>query len=99
MGQFSLDVTATDTDALVVPRGELDMAAAPELLRTLDGLIDRHVVLDLRAAEFIDSSGFAAIVRAHRRHGERLSILRPTGKAARALEVTGLDGLVPFVDG
>ena len=100
MEHFSFDVRKDGDDAHVVARGELDMLAAPPLLRLVDELAEevRSIVLDLREAEFIDSSGFSAIVRAHRRLGERLVLVRPQGRVARALTATGLDQLVPFTD-
>lgn len=100
MEHFAFDVSQVDGRAVVVARGEIDMLAAPPLLRLVDELSDREdrVVIDLRKAEFIDSSGFSALVRAHRRLGDRLTLVRPTGRVARALTATGLDQLVPFAD-
>jgi anti-anti-sigma factor len=101
MTGFGFDVARSGSEAVVTPRGELDMVAAPSLLRLLEELCeaDQTVVVDLREADFIDSSGFSALVRAHRRYGDKLSFVRPAGQVARALEVTGLDRLVPFEDG
>lgn len=62
--------------------GELDMATAPELERTLGGVRSqaRLVVLDLRELAFTDVSGLHAIVDASisaRQRDSRLVLVRP----------------------
>jgi anti-anti-sigma factor len=74
--------------------GELDIATAPQLERTLDlpQLLARIVVLDLRELTFIDSCGVHAIVAASnraRRAGRRLVLLRGPPAVDRMLTPTG----------
>lgn len=86
-------------ECLVAVAGELDIASAPELARTLHGL-DRSgeiVTLDLRALTFIDVAGVRAIQDARRIVDEahrRMQILGPGQPAARILELTGTLDLV-----
>ena len=69
--------------------GELDMSTVPALRRILD-TVPGPVMLECGDLEFIDSSGLAALVEAHRqRHGELvLHNLRPF--ARELIEMTGL---------
>src|SRR3712207_8444329 len=65
---FSIDLEDRDDRVVVIPRGELDMASAPELEQTIMPRIQdgAWVVLDLRSLDFIDSSGLRVVVGAHR---------------------------------
>src|SRR5450432_2023644 len=61
--------------------GEVDIATAPDLERALLAAEarGRSVVLDLRALDFIDSSGVHVIIAAHhraRQRGRRLALVR-----------------------
>src|SRR4029077_8959735 len=50
---------------LVAPRGDLDMAAAEQMKRTLVKLVDdgnRKVLVDLGQVGYVDSSGMGALV-------------------------------------
>jgi anti-anti-sigma factor len=102
---FAIDVDERADRAVVVPRGELDMASAPELeqaiLPRLDG--GAWVVLDLRALDFIDSSGLRVVVGAHRaaeEGGGRFTCVRgPSGSTVhRIVEIAGIDGVIEMVD-
>ena len=91
-----LDVVVCELppECLVAVAGELDIATAPELARTLRGL-DRSgefVTLDLRALTFIDVAGLRAIQDARRiasEDGRRLLILGPPPRGRAILELTG----------
>lgn len=107
-GPAPFSVTTHDADGrlAVVARGELDLATAPELeavlLPALSG--SGHVVLDLRELEFMDSTGVRVIVSAHVAAGESggsLVLVRtdPAGPVGRVLEISGLDGILEFVEG
>jgi anti-sigma B factor antagonist len=74
--------------------GELDIAAVPQLERTLrePRLQARLVVLDLRELAFIDSCGVHAVVNASvraRQAGRRLVLLRGPPNIDRILTLTG----------
>jgi anti-sigma B factor antagonist len=102
---FAIDVDERPDRVVVVPRGELDMASAPELEETLVPRIERGtwVVLDLRALDFIDSSGLRVVVGAHRvaeEGGGRFTCVRgPSGSTVhRIVEIAGIDGVIEMVD-
>ncbi len=102
---FAIDVDERDDRVVVVPRGELDMASAPELEQTvLPRLQDGGwVVLDLRSLDFIDSSGLRVVVGAHRSaegHGGRFTCVRgtPGTTVHRIVEIAGIDTVIEMVD-
>lgn len=81
--------------------GELDLAVADQLREALDR-VDRkyvQVLVSLERCEFIDSTGIAVIVAAHRRfaeEGRRMVVCAPHSQVLRVLSLTGLtaNGLV-----
>ncbi len=90
-------------DRLVLAlRGELDLASAPLLeqeLRDAEAGDRRHVVIDLSALEFMDSTGIELLVRAQRsadRNGHHVSLRRGPAQVQRLFELTGLVGLFAF---
>lgn len=76
--------------------GELDLAVADQLrvrleMAAADGV---EVIVCLDRCDFIDSTGIAVIVMAHRelaRRGRRLVIRDPSPRVARTLQIIGLD--------
>jgi anti-sigma B factor antagonist len=100
--RVSIDAQA-QTLALV---GELDMANAATLARELETLEANAggaaITIDMRELEFIDSTGIAVLVAAHRRantEGEgRLRFIRSQATGVqRVMDVTGLEKELPFV--
>jgi anti-sigma B factor antagonist len=77
--------------------GELDIASAPALERTVAGTMDGQdgeFCLDVSALTFMDSTGARALLHVHNRVesvGRRLVILSPTRAVWRVLRITGLD--------
>ncbi|MFG1954485.1 STAS domain-containing protein [Micromonospora sp. NPDC048830] len=76
--------------------GELDMSSAPELNDAIDRLAaegERHLLVDLSALTFCDSTGIAAFVRGDNRAAARggwLRVTGATGRVERVLRITGL---------
>ncbi len=102
---FAIDVDERGDRVVVMPRGELDMASAPELEQTLMPRLEggAWVVLDLRALEFIDSSGLRVVVGAHRAAedgGGRFTCVRGAAGSTvhRIVEIAGIDGVIEMVD-
>jgi anti-sigma B factor antagonist len=91
-------------DAAVVRlQGELDLAAAPLLERALLPVIadrPRRVIVDLRAVDFMGSTGLHALSQLRHRLGEdsQLLVVRGPERVQRVLEITGLTGTLRFVD-
>ena len=93
------------TAALVTVRGEMDGSNARDLedeLIRLERDGRSQIALDVSRLAFIDSTGLAVIVRAHRRmerDGHILILVRPLGQqVVRAFELSGLDEALLFVD-
>ena len=102
---FAIEIDEREDRVVVLPRGELDMASAPELEQTLMPRLESGswVVLDLRSLEFIDSSGLRVVVGAHRAAedgGGRFTCVRgATGSTVhRIVEIAGIDGVIEMVD-
>ena len=102
---FTIEIDDRDDRVVMTPRGELDMASAPELEQAVMPRLDDGgwVVLDLRALDFIDSSGLRVVVGAHRsaeEQGGRFTCVRGTAGSTvhRIVEIAGIDGVIEMVD-
>ena len=82
--------------------GELDMSGVPSL-EAAAGRVWGEVsslTVDLSGLRFIDSTGLAAIVHISglcARHDCRFGIVQGPREVQRLFELTGLDGVLPFV--
>jgi anti-sigma B factor antagonist len=103
-GKARLQVAA-ETDAIVVIslEGEWDMANAAQLSEQTEQALagDKHLILDLSRATFIDSSTIHALVKTHATASERrqrlVLQLATAANVERILEVSGIDQLIPRV--
>ena len=62
---MDIEVTRSAAITVVVPRGDLDMAAADQMKRVLTGLVNDgsvKLLVDLASVGYIDSSGMGALV-------------------------------------
>lgn len=103
--QFRVEI-APDRDVVrVSPVGEIDMSTAGELAAEMQELRRSGfacVVLDLRGATFIDSTGLHVILEEHaaaKANGGDFAILPGPPAVQRIFDVTGLEASLPFVDG
>ena len=98
IGGFGLAAEPAPWDGLViVARGELDVAAVPELRRLLSASSGTsRILLDLSEVTFIDSLSLAAIVAAKRRLGDggRLAVVADHHYVLLIFEAGGLDSVV-----
>ncbi|HET7120768.1 MAG TPA: STAS domain-containing protein [Solirubrobacterales bacterium] len=81
--------------------GELDLAVAGKLDEKLEVAMAEceRILIGLGGCDFIDSSGIAVILRAHKRMAEQdrnLVVYGPSAQVLRVFEMTGLtaNGLV-----
>ena len=102
---FSISISDRDGRAVVVIRGELDLATAPELEAAIQARLDegQDVVVDLRELAFMDSTGLRVIVSAHARaqDGEQSFVIvrpRPGGPIERILAIAGVASVLEVVD-
>ena len=75
--------------------GELDIAGAGAVERSVVEVAGSTVVLDLAALRFLAPAGMGALVRAKQRieeRGNRLLLCNANGLVARAIELAGLHG-------
>jgi anti-sigma B factor antagonist len=95
-----------DDGVRVTLSGDLDMSSAgavEERLLALEagGDAPSHVILDLRALRFIDSTGLSLLINADRRGrkvGRHVTIVSGTGAPRRILDTTGLRGRLDVVE-
>jgi stage II sporulation protein AA (anti-sigma F factor antagonist) len=84
--------------------GELDLATAPELKDIIEDQLGggQHVILDLSALEFIDSSGLQAILLALKSADATSGTLRISSaipsQVHRLLEIAGVLSSLPLID-
>jgi anti-anti-sigma factor len=85
----------------ILVEGELDLAVAEQLREALEraGSDCPQILIGLENCEFIDSTGIAVVVQAHRQfaeEGRRVVLYAPTSQVLRVLSITGLtaNGLV-----
>lgn len=90
------EIRGSEQHAVVILTGELDVSTAGQLYEELaaltrEGMI--HVAIDLRALEFIDSTGISVLIAEHKRTaaaGGELILLAPHRHVRRVFEVSGL---------
>jgi anti-sigma B factor antagonist len=109
---LAVEVQRRNHVTIVQPRGELDLATAETLCSTLDVAIAEtlstsldgmehgaRLVLDLRGLSFIDSTGLHLLValdQRAQREGFQLTLLAPAAPIDRAIQLCGLDQMLPF---
>ncbi|HVL94084.1 MAG TPA: STAS domain-containing protein [Acidimicrobiales bacterium] len=103
--EFSVRISPSDRQVVVAVSGEVDAHTGPMLQEQLNELIAAHdnlsVVVDFGSVGFIDSSGLAALVSAHKlatAKGGALSLSQPSRQVRKVLEITGLDRVVHVTD-
>ncbi len=101
---FRVRVVRDRGDVVVAPAGELDIASAGLLERELRELgVDRddRVVLDLRALDFLDSTGLRLLITVRnsaKRAGHGLVLVAGPPRVQRIFELTGTRGLFDWRD-
>jgi anti-anti-sigma factor len=95
-----LRAVATERGTLIQAYGEIDIANAGEMQRTVDSCVaggaDRLIV-DLSGIRFLDSSGLNVLIRTARQFGPGsigVVVSRPSIRKVFAL--TGIDRIVPI---
>jgi anti-anti-sigma factor len=103
-GMLTIRVVADAAAQTLGLVGELDMANAATLATELERAEAggaEPLTVDLSELEFIDSTGIAVLVAAHRRanaDGEHLRFVRSRAIGVqRVMDVTGLDKELPFL--
>jgi anti-anti-sigma factor len=101
--RFDVEIERRDNYALVRPVGELDLAVVDvveQALRPLEREF-KEIVLDLRALEFLDSTGLRVILSADARaraNGFDLRVINGGEQVQKVLLMTGMDKHLPLID-
>ncbi len=98
--EFEADISVRGDELWVLPRGDLDIAGAPELEETLSLAMAsdaKAIVIDLRGLEFIDSTGLRALAQASQAEGgERISFVAGNDHVQSVFRISGLLEELPF---
>ena len=85
-------------DQRIVVKGEIDLAAAPTLLRRLDDALEADpggtLEVDFGGVTFIDSTGLGVLVACRKRAvaaGGEIEVTNAAPNVRHVFEVTGLD--------
>ena len=84
--------------------GRVDSAAAPDLEKTLQGLIDNRrnqIVIELAEVEYMSSAGLRALVsalKASKKGGGEVVIARPSPRVREVIDLAGLTPVFTMYD-
>ena len=101
---FRLEVRSQGQATIIRVSGELDLASSPALQEELDRVAAsdaRLLIIDLRALDFMDSTGLSVLVRAHQRaeeHGRELAMVKGPQQVQRLLSLTGVADRLTLAD-
>jgi anti-anti-sigma factor len=102
-GPLTLQISGDGRSLLrIEARGELDISNAQaldlELERASESKVAR-IIVDLSGLQFIDSIGMAALGRIETHYGtERFGLVRAPEDVQRAIALTGLAQVLPFLN-
>ena len=94
---LSISVDDAHGEQVVHLAGELDVAAAGFLVRTLAQTTGSPVVVDLAGLTFLDAAGISALLTARRRieeQGRRLVVRNPSPWIVRVIQLAGATSAV-----
>jgi anti-anti-sigma factor len=88
---------------VVAVRGEVDLSTAEAVDKAVHVAVQdgwRHLVVDLRGVDFMDSTGLHLLVRLseRRRRGVRVELIAGNPAVERLLELSGLTDVLPRAD-
>lgn len=96
--RLRVDVVPADGVVVIAPHGELDFDTVAPLDDALNAQDPAsHVVIDMRAVTFMDSSGINVLLAAYQtltKKGGRLSLAAPSGPVLHTLRIVGVDTLL-----
>jgi anti-anti-sigma factor len=92
--EFEADISVRGDELWVLPRGDLDIAGAPELEETLSLALASdaaQIVIDLRGLELVDSTGLRTLLHAPQADGgERISFVPGNDHVQGVFRIAGL---------
>lgn len=102
MSPFFIREETSDEVAVIMADGYVDFDAAPALKQNILRQIDegsRHLVIDLSAADFIDSTAIGVLVGALKRLQDcngSLALVCTNDNIRNVFEIVGLDDMIPM---
>jgi anti-sigma B factor antagonist len=93
---LAVERTSRDGVELLLVEGEVDIASASRLLTVLNSSVAeaiKSVIVDLSQVGFMDSTGLALLINAHRRLTLRrkgFAVVCPPGPLRRVFEITDM---------
>ena len=93
---LAVERTSRDGVDVLFVEGEIDVATAPRLIAALNAAVAeaaRSVIIDLTSVGFMDSTGLALLINAHRRLAARrkgFAVVCPAGPLRRVFEITDM---------
>jgi anti-sigma B factor antagonist len=93
---LAVERTSRDGVDVLFVEGEIDVASAPRLIAALNDAVAeaaRSVIIDLTSVGFMDSTGLALLINAHRRLAVRrkgFAVVCPAGPLRRVFEITDM---------
>jgi anti-anti-sigma factor len=98
--QASFFLEGMDGCTVVFAVGEIDLATSPILREALVEALEsrRHLVVDLSAVSFLDSTGLGVLIRTQKQIAathQSMSLVGPTGMVAKVLRITRIDEAIP----
>jgi anti-sigma B factor antagonist len=93
---FAVERTRADGVEFLAVEGEIDIATSPRLIASLSEAMtetERSLVVDLSAVDYMDSTGLALLLNAHRRvlrRGFRFAIVCPRDALLRVFKLTDM---------
>jgi anti-sigma B factor antagonist len=102
--EFHIEERPDGDVPVIAVSGEIDVATAPQLRETLQGVISRGkttIVLDLLGVTFLDSTALGVLVGALKRcrdAGGDLQVVVAEARILKIFEITGLTSVFTIVD-
>jgi anti-sigma B factor antagonist len=102
IGRLTIQIKSSEGSHTIVLKGELDISSAPVFEGTVTDICaggPAEIVVDMGGVEFVDSSGFNAILRAKAlcdSHGCSFTLTPAQRPVERAFESTRLLDKLPF---
>jgi len=98
---MAISVQSRGCDTVITLSGEIDHHGARAMMARLEdavaSLLPMHLTLDLSGVTFMDSSGIAVLLRAHRqvsRHGGTLRVVSIPTQARKVLDAAGVGRII-----
>ena len=101
---FASRIIREEADVVVAVEGQIDMATVPALWGSLEeatSAVSTRLIVDVSGMTFVDSTGMAVFLMAHKRlrnQGAELVLRGPTPPVRRVLQIVGLDRVLVLDD-